>query len=168
MNYLSKKNLGIPAVIASALAVLAGYAVYQSLSTALVALVLVAAVFALDFDDIVKSYTKQSMMLAFFGWIVRICNSFINTILSWFDPSYGSTAATVKNVFVKIFDIAFDLIGFAVIGCFLLLLLGAISGKFKAFGFLNVKAAQENKGCPNCGAKIENGSAFCTKCGTKF
>lgn len=174
MNYLTKKNFGIPAGILAAIAVLLGYGLYGSLSLIWVTLVFTAVVFLFDFDANVKNNLKQSLMLAFYGRLVGFAFVILNSILSWFsEAKYSSSkvASTIYKIFEKILTIADDAVGFLFLLLFASLLLAAIKGKVAKIGFLNTSVAAADKetvACPKCGEPVEKGTAFCTKCGNKM
>lgn len=173
MNYLSKKNFGIPATILAAISVLLGYAVFAGNFAVLwVVLAFAGIIFLFDFDDAIKTTFKQSMTVAFYGWVVKFAFSILNSILGWFsDASISSSEGvrTTYKVFGKIIDIADDLCGFVFILLFVLILLSAIKGKVAKIGVMGLnESAKETVECPKCGAKVEKGAAFCTKCGNKM
>lgn len=164
MNYLTKKNFGIPAGILAALSVLVGYSLYAG-GISLVALVFVTAVFMFEFDENVKSSLKQSLVLAFFGKLVSFLLAIVYDVFGWFS---GSSA---YSVLLKIYNVVSDLVGFVFILLFASLLYSAIKNKPAKIDFLadTVNAAEkETVVCAKCGAPVEKGAAFCTKCGNKM
>ncbi|MBQ9119165.1 MAG: zinc ribbon domain-containing protein [Lachnospiraceae bacterium] len=173
MNYLTKKNFGIPAGILAALSVLLGYSLYAG-GVSTVLLVFVAVVFLFDFDENVKSMLKQSLILAFIGRLVKMLISMLGTVLSWFSNASISDSEGIRTtykVFNKIYEVATDLVGFVFIFLFVSLLAAAIKNKTAKIGFLtaSVEAAEkESVACSKCGAPVEKGAAFCTKCGNKM
>ena len=174
MNYLSKKNFGIPAGILSAIAVLLGYSMYNSLSLVWVTLVFTAVVFLFNFDENVKSTLKQSLLLAFYGWLVSFVFVILRSVLGWFSGAQGSDSEAIRTtykVFGKILEVVEDGVDFIFIFLFFSLLFSAIKGKVTRIGFLtsSVEAAdKETVACPKCGTPVDKGSAFCTKCGNKM
>ncbi len=173
MNYLTKKNFGIPAAILAAVSVLLGYSLYTGgISTVL--LVFLAVVFLFDFDENVKMTLKQSMILGFTGKIVKWLIAMLYDVLGWFSGASISDSEGIRTtykVFNKIVDIANDLVGFVFILLFIVMLLAAMKNQVAKISFLSAKvnaAEKESVTCSKCGAAVEKGAAFCTKCGNKM
>ena len=180
MNYLTKRNFGIPATLLAAFSVLLGYGIYtSSFSLVWVALAFTGIVFLFDFDEIVKSTLKQSLTLSFYGWIVNILIRILNSVLGWFaggesvsisgfEISSGGT--TAYKVFSKMIQIVGDLADFAFLLAFAFLLFTALKGKAAKLDLNSVAGSfvKETATCPKCGEKVEKGAAFCTKCGSKI
>ena len=173
MNYLTKKNFGIPAGILAAISVLLGYGLYTG-GIATVTLVFLAVVFLFDFDENVKNTLKQSMILAFFGRLTKMLISILNDVFGWFSgAAYADSEGiqTTHKVFAKIIDIATDLVDFVFVLLFVSLLLAALKNKVAKIDFLSASvnaAEKETVACEKCGAPVEKGAAFCTKCGNKM
>ncbi len=173
MNYLTKKNFGIPTSILAAVSVLLGYSLYAGgISTVL--LVFLAVVFLFDFDENVKATLKKAMILGFFGKVVTWLISILYDVLNWFSGaamSYSDGIRTTYRVFNKIITIADDLVGFVFTLLFISMLLAALKNKVAAISFLDEKvnaAEKESVTCSKCGATVDKGAAFCTKCGNKM
>lgn len=133
MNYLTKKNFGIPVGLLSSIAVLLGYGLYSNTLTLLLATIIFAGVvFLFDFDEVVKATLKKSVMIAIYGRIISICIGVLNTILSWFSNAAYSDSEGIRTtykVFNKILDVAGDCANFAFLIIFIVLLLAAMKGK---------------------------------------
>ena len=102
MNYLSKKNFGVPGMILAALSVLMGYGLYAgSFSLLWVTLAFAGIIYLFDFDDFVKGSFRQSMLVAFYGWIVKLLINMMNTVLDWFSGAATGSRGMVgsSNVF---------------------------------------------------------------------
>lgn len=131
MNYLTKKNFGIPANLVASMAVILGYFLYRgSLSWVLIAFT--GIVFLFDFDDTVKNTLKNALKVGFLGYLVDFAYTIFRDILSWFSAaqsSYTSGIRTTYKVFDQIIEISRDLIGFVFILVFAFMLLNAIKGK---------------------------------------
>lgn len=174
MNYLEKKNFGIPAGILAAISVLLGYSLYTSSGLMWVILAFTAIVFLFDFDENVKNTLKQSLMLAFFGRLASFLFGILYSILSWFsgaEYAESEAAKTIYKLFAKVLDIAQDLVGFVFILLFASLLIAAIKGKAAKISFLSESVAAAEKEtvvCPQCGELIDKKAVFCTKCGNKL
>lgn len=173
MNYLTKKNFGIPAGILAAISVLLGLGLYNSLSLIWVTLVFTAAVFLFDFDEVVKSNLKQALSYAFYGRLADIFFSIFRSILNWFSEaqySSGSVVRGVYKVFDKILTVADNLVGFVFLLLFAQLLYSAVKGKAAKTSPLTIGAAsgKETVTCPKCGESVDKDAAFCTKCGNKL
>ncbi|MDE7298666.1 MAG: zinc ribbon domain-containing protein [Lachnospiraceae bacterium] len=174
MNYLSKKNFGIPAMILASISVLLGYGLYAGNFALLwVTLAFAGIVYLFDFDEVVKASFRQSMLVAFYGWVVKLLVSILNTVLHWFSgASTSNTEAirTIYKVFAKIVEVISDGVGFLFVLLFIVLLLAAIQGKVAKISLLNISgtAKKETAACPKCGEQVEKGAAFCPKCGNKM
>lgn len=131
MNYLTKKNFGIPANLVASMAVVLGYFLYRgSLSWVLIAFT--GIVFLFDFDDTVKNTLKNALKVGFLGYVVDFAYTIFRDILGWFSAaqsSYTSGIRTTYKVFDQIIEISRDLIGFVFILIFAFMLLNAIKGK---------------------------------------
>lgn len=173
MDYFKKKNLGIPAGILAAFAVLCGISVYSG-GISVAAIIFTAAVFMFEFDANVKSLLKQSLVLGFIGRLVKLIISIAYDILNWFSgAAYAESegARTVYKVFTKILNVTDDVIGFAFIIAFIILLAAAIknkAAKVPVIGGTVEGLDNASNACPNCGAIVDAGAGFCTKCGTKM
>lgn len=183
MNYFTKKNFGIPATLLAAFSVLLGYGIYtSSFSLIWVTLAFTGIVFLFDFDEIVKSTLKQSLMLAFYGWVVNIFIRILKSMLGWFAGGdsvsisgfeISSGGSTAYKIFSKIIQVAGDLADFAFLLVFAFLLISALKGKAAKLDLNSVagsllKETKETVTCPKCGEKMEKGAVFCTKCGSKI
>ncbi len=173
MNYLSKKNFGVPGMILAALSVLMGYGLYAgSFSLLWVTLAFAGIIYLFDFDDFVKGSFRQSMLVAFYGWIVKLLINMMNTVLDWFSgAATGSRGVrTVYNIFDKIVEVIGDCAGFLFLLLFIVLLLAAIRGEVAKINLFNISgtAKKETAVCSKCGEQVEKGAAFCPKCGGKM
>lgn len=131
MNYLTKKNFGVPTNLLACMAVLFGYSLYRgSMSWVMIAFTVI--VFMFDFDDTVRNTVKTSLKFGFLGYLVEMLFSILRTVLEWFSAasvSYRDGIRTTYNVFEKIIEISRDLVGFAFILVFAFMLLNAVKGK---------------------------------------
>lgn len=141
MNYLSKKNFGVPTNLLASMAVVFGYLLFQgSMGWLMVAFTVI--VFLFDFDDTVKNTVKTSLKFGFLGYLVEILYSILRTILGWFSGakvSMNGGIRTTYNVFEKMLDILHDVIGFAFILVFAFMLINAIKGKEAKVPNIDVK-----------------------------
>ncbi len=131
MNYLTKKNFGVPTNLLASMAVVFGYLLSQRSISWLMVLFTVV-VFLFDFDDTVRNTVKTSLKFGFLGYLVEILYSVLWTVLSWFSDaksSMNSGIRTTYNVFDKMIDIVHGVIGFAFILIFAFMLIHAINGK---------------------------------------
>lgn len=131
MNYLSKKNFGVPTNLLASMAVVFGYLLFQGNISWLMVLFTVV-VFLFDFDDTVRNTVKTSLKVGFFGYLIDILYSILWTVLSWFSGAKSSISGAVRttyNVFEKMLDVLQDAIGFAFILIFAYMLFNAIRGK---------------------------------------
>lgn len=131
MNYLTKKNFGVPTNLLASMAVVFGYALYRgSMSWVMIAFAVI--VFMFDFDDTVRNTVKTSLKVGFIGYLVDLLYDILRSVLGWFSAaqtSYSDGVRTTYKVFDQIIDISRDLIGFAFILIFAFMLLNAIKGK---------------------------------------
>lgn len=128
---LEKKNLGIPATLLAVFAYLIGYYIAESFGGFFVALVFAAVVFALDFDDKVKTAIKQAYIL---GLIFRL----IYLVLEIVDQlaSLSSRIHILYRIFNGLYSYASILFSILVIVVFALLALTALFNKELKINFI--------------------------------
>lgn len=172
MNYLTKKNFGIPTAILCAVSVLLGYALYSgSWSLIWVVLAFAGITCLFDFEDAVKENFKQAVTVALYGWVIKLGMNMLYTILEWFSDARTSTTEGIRTtykVFSKILEVANSLISFLFIVLFILMMLAALKGSVAKLPIFGKKVAKDTVPCPKCGAPVEKDAAFCTKCGNKM
>ncbi|MDE7210360.1 MAG: hypothetical protein K2O03_02800 [Lachnospiraceae bacterium] len=131
MNYLTKKNFGVPTNLLASMAVLFGYALYRG-SMTWVTIAFTVIVFMFDFDDTVRNTTKTALKFGFLGYLVDLLYTILRSVLGWFSAaqsSFNNGIRTTYKVFDQIIDISRDLIGFFFILFFAFMLINAIKGK---------------------------------------
>lgn len=86
-----KKNLGIPVTLLVLLSYLIGYFIYVDFGGLLVAVLFAVVVFALDFDDKVKTALKQSYIVGILFTIIDFLLSVLYKLSEILNPSgYGN------------------------------------------------------------------------------
>lgn len=133
-----RKNLGIPAALLVLISYFIGYYFSSDLSGLLVAVIFGLIVFALDFDDKVKTAVKQSYVVglafALIYMLVGILYQFSNmitTITNYQNPLH------IQTIFNDLYVIIHNLLNVADILVFAILIIMSFAGKGIHMGFIS-------------------------------
>jgi len=119
-----KKNLGIPVVLLTMLAYVIGYFMTNNYVAVLPAIIFAGAVFALNFDEKVKTAVKQSFFIAIVLTLVYFLLNILSEVINIVDK-----IAFLSSFLNKAYNLAASLFNILVIVVFLLLIITAIFGK---------------------------------------
>lgn len=126
-----KKNLGIPAALLTVLAYFIGYYITVDYTGFLVAIIFAVVVFALDFDDKVKTAVKQSYTIGLLCCLIYLALSIVYQLSTLVTSVYILT-----NIITKFYTYARTLFNIAVIIIFALFVLFALIRKDIKLNFI--------------------------------
>ncbi len=152
-----KKNLGIPVTILSLLAYFIGYYLTLNFSGLLVAVVFAVLVFALDFDDKVKTAVKQSYIFALFFNLVYLGLAILSNLSDLITPSDYNDEFFLQKAFFNIHKYASILFNIAVIVVFVLFIICVLIKKDMKLGFisnLSGEGTKQQKPMPQVGQPV--------------
>lgn len=137
-KFIDKKNLGVPAVLLCIMAYLIGYSLTISFNNLLVAVIFSFIVFSLQFDEIVKTATKQSFIFSFVVNVIYLVLDGINNLAGLMPNNYYMNGLNIiSGIFNFIYKYGSSLLNIVVIVFYIIFILLAISKKEMKVGFLS-------------------------------
>jgi hypothetical protein len=126
-----KKNLGIPATLLTVLTYFIGYYIANDYTGFLVAILFAVVVFALDFDDKVKTAVKQSYIVGLICCLIYLALDIVYQLSTLVSSIY-----ILSNITTKLYTYAHTLFNIAVIVIFALFIILALIGKDMKLNFI--------------------------------
>ena len=131
-----KKNLGIPVTILSLVAYFIGYYLTLDYSALLVAVIFAVVVFALDFDDRVKTSVKQAYFVGLLIKLIYLALAILRSLTDLVTPTDYSDTFFLQKIFSNVYRYASLLLNIAVIIIFALFIILVMMKKDLKLGFI--------------------------------